>query len=251
MRWNTEKSYWQRDIKKKERALAVGKSLLVTGVLAYLFYYSWIAAALLLPVSVCYYRMCRRENLRRKGEEFKEQFKEALQSLVTALNVGYSIENAFREVLKEMRILYGGHAAIIRELSYIVRQLDMNITVEQALQEFADRVEVEEAETFVTVFVTTKRNGGDMIAVLKNTIEKICMKMEVNEEIRTLVAAKKLEFQVMSVIPVGIIVYMKISFTEFMSVLYGNIGGAVIMTICLVIYLAAYYLGKNMLEVEV
>lgn len=251
MIFKIEKSYWQQDIKRKEYVLAAGKSIFITVVMAYLFYRSWIGAVVLSPVAFFYYRMCRRECLERKQQEFEEQFKEALRALTTALNVGYSIENAMREVLKEMKILYGKDTMIIRELTYIVRQLEMNITVEQAFREFAGRVDVEDVRTFVMVFGVTKRNGGDMISILRNTIEKICMKMEVRQEIQTLVAAKKMEFRIMSVIPVGIIIYMKISFSEFMSILYGNTGGAVIMSICLGIYLAAYYLGKTMLEIEV
>lgn len=182
---------------------------------------------------------------------FQEQFKEGMQSLITALNVGYSIENAMRGALKEMKILYGEEAAIIRELGYVVRQLEMNITVEQALLEFAARVDVEDVGTFVTVFGITKRNGGDMIVVLQNAVEKICTKIGVKQEIQTLIAAKKMEFQIMSLIPIGIIIYMKISFSQFVSVLYGNIAGVVIMSICLGVYLAAYCLGKKMLEIEV
>lgn len=90
-----------------------------------------------------------------------------------------------------------------------------------------------------------------MIVVLQNAVEKICTKIEVKQEIQTLIAAKKMEFQIMSLIPIGIIIYMKISFSQFVSVLYGNIAGVVIMSICLGIYLAAYCLGKKMLEIEV
>lgn len=251
MNFRIEKSYWQQDIKRKDMAVAVGKSILILVGLAYLFYHSLFGVFLLAPVAYVYFCMERKECEECKCQEFKIQFQEVLQSLTAALNVGYSIENAFREALIEIKKLYGNEAAVVRELLYITRQLEMNVTVEQALGEFADRVGVEEVRTFVTVFGMTKRNGGDAIAVLKNTMEKLCMKMEVKREIRTLVAAKKMEFKVMTVIPAGIIVYMKISFAEFMSVLYGNAGGIVIMSIALGIYLAAYYLGKTMLEIEV
>lgn len=231
--------------------LAVCQSISVIVILAYLFYYSWAGLLVLSPVGFCYYGMCQKEYRNRACREFENQFKEALRSLITALNVGYSIENALREVPKEMKILYGKEAAIVREVSYIVRQLEMNIPVERALQEFAVRVDVEDVQTFVTVFVITKRNGGDMIAILQNTIKKICMKIEVTQEIQTMIAAKKLEFRIMAVIPVGIIIYMKWCFPEFMSVLYGNICGGMIMTICLAMYITAYCLGKKMLKIEV
>lgn len=251
MTLRTEKNYWQQDIKKKEQFLAAGKGAVIVLILGYLFYHSWIGCAALSPTAWIYYRMCIQECQEKKRREFEDQFRETLQSLVTALNVGYSIENALRAVMKEMEILYGKEAVIVRELSYMVRQLDMNLTVEHALRDFSNRVELEDVRTFVTVFVIAKRNGGDMIHILKNTIEKLCMKIEVKQEIDTLVAAKKMEFNLMSFIPIGIIIYMKISFAEFMSVLYGYTGGVIVMSVCLAIYMAAYYMGKNMLEIEV
>lgn len=167
------------------------------------------------------------------------------------LNVGYSVENAIRTIPKEMKLLFGNDAVIIREFSYMIRQLEMNVTVEKAFYEFAGRVKSEELYSFVTVFTTLKRSGGDMIQVLKNTIDKICTGMEVKQEIETMIAAKKMEFQIMTMIPLGIIVYMKISFPEFMSVLYGSVAGVVVMSGCLAIYIGAWYFGKRMLEIEV
>lgn len=73
----------------------------------------------------------------------------------------------------------------------------------------------------------------------------------VQREIETMIAAKRMEFKVMTVIPLGIIVYMKISFPEFMSVLYRSIAGSFVMTGCLFSYVGAWYLGEKILEIEV
>ena len=41
----------------------------------------------------------------------------------------------------------------------------MHIPVEQVLEEFAERVPSEDVKSFVTVFVTAKKSGGDMIGI--------------------------------------------------------------------------------------
>lgn len=200
---------------------------------------------------ILYYRNWKKECIQKKEQEFRIQFGEALQTLVTALNIGYSIENAIRAVPKEVKPLLGKDAVIIREFSYMIRQLDMNVTAEKAFHEFAERVKSEELWNFVTVFTILKRSGGDMIHVLRGTIGQIVVGMEVKREIETMIAAKKMEFKVMTMIPLGIIVYMKVSFPEFMSVLYKSTGGIMVMTGCLFLYIGAWYLGKRMLEIEV
>ena len=127
----------------------------------------------------------------------------------------------------------------------------MNLTVEQVLWEFAERVQQEDARDFVTVFSVAKRTGGDSIAILKDTIRMIGEKMEVEREIQTILTAKKLEFQVMCVIPLGMVLYMRTAFPEFLSVLYGNAAGVMFMTVCLAIYGLAYQIGKKMIQIDV
>lgn len=251
MRWKIEENYWQRDIRRRDKILAILKGISGTGILAYLFYHSWIGYIVLFPLIFFYYQTWKRNYVNKRKESFQKQFKEALQSLRTVLNVGYSIENAVREVQKEMATLYGKEAFITKEFSYLIRQLEMNIPVEQAWKTFADRVEVNEVTNFVTILSTVKRSGGDMIAVLKQTIETICMKIEVQQEIYTLIVAKQMEFKIMAVIPMGIIVYLKMSFPEFLSTLYGSIVGKIVMTVCLIVYFVAYQWGRKILEIEV
>ena len=119
------------------------------------------------------------------------------------------------------------------------------------LEEFAERVPSEDVKSFVTVFVTAKKSGGDMIGIIRNTTSQIGDKIEVKREIDTLLAAKKYEFQIMSMVPYGIIAYMSLSFSNFMEELYGNVTGIGVMTLCLGIYVGAYYLGVRILRIDV
>ena len=133
----------------------------------------------------------------------------------------------------------------------MIHQLDMNRTAEQVLSEFAGRVDQEDVDSFVTVFITAKRTGGDSITIIRNAVRDIGEKIEVEKEIQTFLAAKKLEFKVMCVIPFGIILYMRLAFPEFMGVLYGNLLGVVLMSVCLGIYAAAYKIGRDLVDIEV
>lgn len=179
------------------------------------------------------------------------QFKEAIEALSAALNVGYSVENAMREAYEDIRLLYRKEELIVREFRYMVRQLDMNVTMEAVLNAFAVRTEDEEVRTFVDVFSMAKRGGGDMIGIIRNAVYQIGEKIDVKREIDLIMAAKKLEFKVMSVVPFAMICYIKLSFPEFVDVLYGNPLGIGVMTVCLIIYVASYEIGKRIVEVEV
>lgn len=224
---------------------------MLDGGLAYLFYDTWIAAIFLIPVSILYLHEWREDCCRKKEEEFRTQFRDGIQLIANALKVGYSVENAIRTAEKDLHPLYPESSRIREEFRQMVYKLDMNLTAEQVIKEFAAQVQQEDADNFSSVFTAAKRAGGDSIMILKNSVDMISGKIEVEREIRTLLAAKKLEFQVMCVIPLGIILYMRTAFPEFLSVLYGSLPGTILMTACLGVYAFAYRMGKKMVQIEV
>lgn len=195
--------------------------------------------------------MMEQEEARKKELEFQIQFKEAIRAVSSALNTGYSVENAFREAKTELKLIYPADARISRELLVITRQLRMHIPIEQILEEFAFRARTEDVRNFVTVFAAAKKNGGNMIGIIQNTVGQIGDKIDVKREIDTILASKRYEFRVMSAVPYAIIGYMSLSFPEFMDSLYGNVLGIGVMTVCLVIYMGAYYLGVRLIRIEV
>ena len=205
----------------------------------------------MVPIALLYVKNWEEECCKQKKEEFREQFRESIQTLSAILKVGYSEENAIRETWKEICPIYKKKTRIIKEYETMVHQLDLNMTAEEVMKQFADRVKEEDVENFVTVFGAAKRLGGDSIAIIRHAADAIGEKMEVEREIQVMLTSKKLEFKIMCVIPFVIILYMRSAFPEFMAVLYGNLAGTLFMTICLMVYLTAYQLGKKMTQIEV
>ena len=177
--------------------------------IVYLFYRSVIAVPLLSPLFLVYLYQWELTCMKNKERMFQVQFREALQALASSLNVGYSMENAVKEARKDLGLLYNADDRIMREFSLLVHQLNMNITAEQAFSEFAKRVSQEDAVNFAAVVKSAKRSGGDLMEILRSSITQICDKIEVQKEIQTMIAAKRLEFLVMSGIPFGILLYMQ------------------------------------------
>lgn len=161
------------------------------------------------------------------------------------------MENALRETEKELRPLYPQGNRIRAEYERMSRELDMNLTAEQVMKEFAERVRQEDTDNFVTVFAAAKRVGGDSISILRETVRIIGGKIETEREIQTLLAAKRLEFRIMCVIPLGMVFYMRLAFPEFLSVLYGNPAGVILMSVCLGVYIFAYRMGNRLIQIEV
>lgn len=218
---------------------------------SYLFYESFWAIFFLFPLLFVWIRLWKKAFIRKKKLHFQQQFGDAMQAVTAALNVGYSVENAWREGEKEMLLMHGEHALIYKEFAYMVRQLEMHVPLEQILLEFAERTEDEEVHLFAAIFSVAKRSGGNLIEIIRIATGRIGEKIDMRRDMETVIAAKKMEFRMMTVIPFAMIVYMKISFGEFVRVLYGTPLGVIVMTVALGIYLVAYLVGQKIVEIEV
>ncbi|MBE5966572.1 MAG: pilus assembly protein TadB [Lachnospiraceae bacterium] len=243
--------YRQYRFNRMENIRCFLQGMLFTGMLGYLFYHNWFAVLFLSPLILVLRKKKKKQLTEQRKWKINQEFKDGIISLSAALSSGYSAENAFEEAWKDLKLLYPENALIMQEFSYIINQLRMNITVEKALNEFAERTGVEDILNFAEIFSTAKRSGGDLIKVIQSTANAISDKVEVKREIITLITAKKYEADIMKIIPPGIILYLQFFSPGFLDPLYQNILGRMVMSILLIAYLCAYHLADKIVAIEV
>ena len=175
----------------------------------------------------------------------------ALTSLSVAVQAGYSVESAVKTCVRDLERLYGKGTDIVEEFRYIESQQHISVPLEELFLDLGERSQIEDIENFASVFYTAKRTGGDMNRVIQKVSRMLGDKIDVKKEIEATLAAKKSEQMIMSLMPVGIILYLQMTSPGFLSVLYGNPFGIAAMSICLVIYAAAYWLGRRIVDIEV
>ena len=243
--------YRNYELSVTERLLCIGASLLLAALVAWLFYRNAFALA---SAAVLYFPVkaeVRRHFSQKRKEEMLFHFKEILLMADAAQKAGYSMENAFVHAREEFVKLYGERPAMARELEIINRQVSLNVPLEKLLEDLADRSGIEEIGSFSQVFSFAKRSGGDFVRIFRNTTEKIRQKAEVEREISTVMAAKRMEMNIMNLMPFGILLYVGATSPEFLEPLYGNALGAAIMTACLAAYGCAYAIGKKIVDIKV
>lgn len=218
---------------------------------AYVFYRSFTAFLLFLPVGFLYPLAKKKELALQRQEELRRQFKEAVLILSSSLGAGYSVENAFAGSLRELEELYGREGMITKEFSYIAHQLRMNRTVETLLAEFADRSGLEEIKNFSDIFAVSKRSRGELVSVVNHTVHVISDRLQVREEILTMTAEKQFEQKIMNLLPILIVLYVDVTSPGFFDSMYETTVGRIVMTVCLAVYAGAYVLAGRMLEIEI
>lgn len=243
-----QRDYNRYEPNKRELAAALLLSLTVTIFFAFFFYRSAMAVLPMSFTGIFFYRSVCRKKINRTKKELTVQFRECILSVSASLQVGYSAESSFRECRQEMVLLYGEEGLICRELDYIRRGLDVNITLEELLSGLAERSGCTEIKEFAQIFVLAKRNGGNMTEIIRESAAMIGQKIELQQEIAVLLSGKQMEQNIMKGMPFGILLYIGLTNQGYFDVLYHNWQGAALMTGCLGIYLSAYIMGDRVMQ---
>lgn len=242
------KDYRKYSFSKKEFLTSILEGLLINAGISFLFFNSIYAMIPGVFTIVLYIREKKKKLVKARMHELRVELKEFLNSLIVVLQTGRSFENAFFEALKDTENYLKKDTLFLQEIQRICGGISVGESLEKQLSSFAERSHLEELEYFSQVFSVGKRSGGNIIAIMKHTIHMLQDRMDAQEEIETVIAEKQMEFQIMSVIPMLMIVYLRISAGDFLDCLYGNVTGIVIMSICLAIYGGCYFYGKKLLE---
>ena len=206
-----ERDYGVWKFSGKEKAKLILSYLGLCGLVSWLFYHSFWAVLPFLAGLPVFLKKSREKRIKERREELLTEFLTGIRAIASALDAGYSMENALGEALKETEKVYGMDGVFTEELREMERKRNLNQSME----------------------------------------DNITRKTETRREIEISLAAKKMEQKVMSAVPFFILAYVDLESPEFLEGLYHNKLGIFIMTACLGLYLAAFFWGRRIVEIEV
>lgn len=225
---------------------------IVLFIVGYIFYHNLFLSAIVALGGLLYPKIRTKQIIEKGKKELLGQFKDMIYSISSSLYAGKSMNSAFEAALTDLELIYPDeNTDILVELRYILKQLGMNETVEDMLQQFADRSHLEDIKSFTDVFVTCKRSGGNLMEVIRSTSSIIADKIEIKQEIETLISGKKFEFKFLMCMPVVLVLVLSSSAADYMAPLYTTILGRIVMTVVIGIFVLAYFVGQKVMRIEI
>lgn len=180
---------------------------------------------------------------KRQLEKIKTEFREILMSVANGLSAGTSVERSFMEAEENLKLLYKNDSVLLERLHGMNQQVRMGTAVEKQFYTLAVNSRVEEMETFGELFLYAKRMGGDYVKNIRKLSLRMDERIAMKEELESQLAEKMLELRIMAVVPLAILLYLRLSATSFLMPLYQNVGGALVMTGCFLLYVGSVLLG--------
>ena len=264
MRWLTHGKWKQREYELhvtdyKKYVISIAEyvkislvSVCITFLIAYLFYDNiTVFFVFILPVEFMMINVYGKKMCGKRKKEMQLQFRDMCIAVSAGLTTGESFENAVIDSGKELMQIYGQDCYMLKEISIIKRKLMLSISVEDIFRDLSDRTDIEDISTFADILVIAKRTGGDLIGIIKKAADNISEKLDMEREITSIINSKKYEQMIMNLVPLFIILYMRLTSGSVINAMYDSVIGRVVMTVCLIVYIFALWLGDKVTHVSV
>lgn len=140
----------------------------------------------------------------RRMKAFNGQLGDALILIANSLRTGYSFMQASDMVAQEMR------PPISSEFSRAVKEMNLGVTIEDALGNLGKRINSEDLDLVLTAVLIQRQVGGNLSEVLDNIARTIRERVRIRGEIRTLTAQGRISGIIVSLLPVvlGLVIYL-------------------------------------------
>lgn len=246
------RDYSVYELSKREKAVFYGMGYVCIFAVVYLFYHS-LLLSIVSGVLVHFFVPCLKKYLAEKrGNTLNLQFKDMLYSLSASVAAGRQMEEAIVEAEENLSVMYGGTEPIMRELRYMkVNIVENKENDKLLLKDFAFRSKSEDIDNFVQVYITCRNMGGDLEKIIEHTTEILTDKMNIEREIKTITAQKKMEGRLISLMPFAMLLMMNIFSYSYIAPLYETAVGRVIMTGALGAMAGGIYIMEKLSEIEI
>ena len=237
-------------LRRRDILLSAAEGLAAAAVTAWLFYDRPAGMLATLPLGLCL--AAARLNARREAcrRQIDADFRLMLDTMSSAVRAGLSAERAFAEAVHALRESRGD-CLMTRAAEAVTEGLRLNRPVEVLFRESALTAGSEAMLNFADVFGAVRRSGGPLSAIMAETASMITARIETEREIALAVAEKDYERQLVTVMPLAFIAYLKLSSPGFLDVLYGSAFGMAVMTVCLLLYAAAVFWCRRIMAISI
>ncbi|MEE3458285.1 MAG: type II secretion system F family protein [Candidatus Faecousia sp.] len=185
----------------------------------------------------------------KNARTLNSQFRDFLEAFNTSIGAGKNVVDSFHAVYDDMRIQFEEDAFIVKELEVILSGMANNFDVEDLMEDLGNRSGNDDIVSFANVFRISYRKGGNLKDTINTTHSILSDKMEIKEEIETMVSASKMEQTVMIFMPIALIGIMKAMSPDFARN-FATPAGIASTTIAVGLFVVSYFVGRKILNIK-
>lgn len=198
------------------------------------------ALAVLAVPSVLYRRLARK-----RLETIELGLPDALAQLAGAMRAGSTFSIAMENMVRETR------GPISQEFGMVLKEQRLGVSLDDALENLARRVNSENIELIVAASLVAKDVGGNLAETFQRLSSMLREKIAMEGKIRALTAQGKLQGWVVGMLPVGMILVLSQMEAHAISALVSTVGGWIWLATIVVLELMGLWMIRKIVAIDV
>ncbi|MBT2727428.1 type II secretion system F family protein [Bacillus sp. ISL-75] len=198
-----------------------------------------VTIGFLIPKSI----LKRKRNKRLKLSS--HQLVDILSMMANSMRAGFSFMQAMQLVGKEVPDPLGP------EFDRVVRQAGLGIPLETVFEELVERVPNKELEVVVRAILAQRKSGGNLAGLLETMEETIRGRVRILEELNTLTAQGKMSSWIITLLPVGLGLYLSLVNREYFAPMLEHPLGWMMLFVCVVSIFIGWLFIQKIIRIEV
>jgi tight adherence protein B len=147
---------------------------------------------------------------------FNKSLPDTITLLANALRAGSSFLQAIELVVRESR------PPISTEFGRVIREVNLGLPFEQALENMVRRVRSDDLELMATAISIQHTVGGNLAEILDSIAYTIRERVRIKGEIKSLTAQQRLSGYVVGFLPIGLAGFLFVAAPNFMAPMFAN-----------------------------
>jgi len=247
--------YYECNMSKGEHLVAYLVYAFLIAIILYV-YYQALPLAIIggLVIAIPQEKNHAKSVVKKRQNKLRLQFNEFLEiiSISVSGGSGRSMENAVRDSLKELQMMFNEKADIVREIGMIVSDYEhAGIPMKDGFYELGMRSEIDDIISFATIYATIEGKTSDFGCIISQTHEIIKDKVEITMEIETVISGAKSEAYMMLILPLVLVAIMSAMGGGLMDSLFTTLTGRLCATFGVICTFASYIIATKATEIEV
>lgn len=177
--------------------------------------------------------------------KFNNQLGDTLNLMVNGLRAGYSVGQAMEAVAREMP------PPISVEFERVTKEVQLGLTVEQALNNMLRRVTSDDLDMMVTAINVQREVGGNLGEILETISHTIRERVRIKGEIRSLTAQGMMTGYVISGVPVGLFILIFMINRPYASRMFEFPCGVAMLVCSVILIVSGFFVMMKIVQIEV
>ncbi len=182
---------------------------------------------------------------KKRRKVLADQLIEALDFLSRVLRAGHSLPSGLQMVGEELP------EPIAAEFRRCYEQHNLGQSLEQALQDAARRIELDDFAFFVTSVGIQRQTGGDLAEILDNINAMVRSRIRLAQHVQALTAEGRFTGYVLTALPVVVFVLMFLANPEYAGELLSRMAGRVMLFIAILLQVFGLLMIRKIVNIRV